>query len=294
MKLSVVIPVYGVEATLDRCVESVVGQDVADMEVILVDDGSPDGCPAMCDEWAAKDSRITVVHKQNGGLSDARNAGIDVASGDLITFVDSDDYLAPDTYGPLMARMKAEAACDLLEFSIAGRLQLTEGSFDNTERYWTETKAYAHTYAWNKIYRQTLFDGVRYPVGKIFEDVYTLPLLLRKARRVLTTRHGYYYYTDNQQGITATAGGQGLTQLLDAHLTSGMPMDDAYYMYLLNIQMDVWERTGAPIKLPHRQIRTQELTLKKRLKAITLNTIGIKRLCILNKLLHKVKAPNRW
>lgn len=294
MKLSVVIPVYGVEATLDRCVESVVGQDVADMEVILVDDGSPDGCPAMCDEWAAKDSRITVVHKQNGGLSDARNAGIDVASGDLITFVDSDDYLAPDTYGPLMTRMEAEASCDLLEFSIAGRLQLTEGSFDNTERYWTETKAYAHTYAWNKIYRQTLFDGVRYPVGKIFEDVYTLPLLLRKARRVLTTRHGYYYYTDNQQGITATAGGQGLTQLLDAHLTSGMPMDDAYYMYLLNIQMDVWERTGAPIKLPHRQIRTQELTLKKRLKAITLNTIGIKRLCILNKLLHKVKAPNRW
>ena len=90
MKLSIIIPVYRVEATLDRCVKSVLKQDINDMEVILVDDGSPDGCPKMCDEWAEKDSRISVIHKENGGLSDARNAGIDVACGDYITFVDSE------------------------------------------------------------------------------------------------------------------------------------------------------------------------------------------------------------
>ena len=93
MKLSVIIPVYCVEATLDRCVESVLCQQVEDMEVILVDDGSPDCCPQKCDEWAQKDSRIRVIHKENGGLSDARNAALDIATGDYITFVDSDDWI---------------------------------------------------------------------------------------------------------------------------------------------------------------------------------------------------------
>ena len=85
MKLSVVIPVFCVESTLDRCVESVLAQDVDDMEVILVDDGSPDECPRLCDEWAKRDSRISIIHKSNGGLSDARNAGLDVARGQYIT-----------------------------------------------------------------------------------------------------------------------------------------------------------------------------------------------------------------
>lgn len=98
MKLSVVIPVFCVESTLDRCVESVLAQDVDDMEVILVDDGSPDDCPRLCDEWAKRDSRISVIHKSNGGLSDARNAGLDVACGQYITFVDSDDWLLSNTW----------------------------------------------------------------------------------------------------------------------------------------------------------------------------------------------------
>ena len=291
MKLTVVIPVFRVEDTLDRCVESVLRQDVDEMEVILVDDGSPDKCPKMCDDWAEKDPRIRVVHKSNGGLSDARNAGIDIATGSLITFVDSDDYLAPNTYKPLMAQAET---CDILEYSVADCLNLSEQSFNDMRLYWTVTRAYEHTFAWNKIYRRSLFDGIRYPVGRIFEDVYTLPLLLQKAQRVVTTERGLYYYTDNKQGITATAGGQGLTMLLDAHLKSQMPVDDLYYMYLVNIQMDVWERTGAPILLPRRRVCTANMPTKKKLKAIALNTIGIKQLCILNKLLHKVKTPSRW
>ena len=103
MTLSVIIPVYRVEATLDRCVESVLRQHVDDMEVILVDDGSPDNCPEMCDKWAVKDRRVHVIHKQNGGLSDARNAGIDVACGEYITFVDSDDWIS-DTIGRASCR----------------------------------------------------------------------------------------------------------------------------------------------------------------------------------------------
>ena len=97
MLLSVIIPVYRTEQTLQRCVESVLNQGVDDMEVILVDDGSPDSCPELCDEWEEKDAHIKVIHKTNGGLSDARNAGIDIAKGEYITFVDSDDWVDANT-----------------------------------------------------------------------------------------------------------------------------------------------------------------------------------------------------
>ena len=116
MKLTVVIPVYRVEATLDRCVESVLIQDIDDMEVILVDDGSPDRCPKMCDEWAEKDSRISVIHKENGGLSEARNAALDIAKGDYVTFVDSDDWLDEGTYKAILNLMDDN---DIVEYTVA-------------------------------------------------------------------------------------------------------------------------------------------------------------------------------
>lgn len=97
-KISVIVPVYRVERCLDRCVESIVNQTYKNLEIILVDDGSPNNCPAMCDAWAEKDERIRVIHKENGGLSDARNAGMDIATGDYIGFVDSDDWIEPDMY----------------------------------------------------------------------------------------------------------------------------------------------------------------------------------------------------
>ena len=290
MKLSVVIPVYRVEHTLNRCVESVLAQDVKGMEVILVDDGSPDNCPKMCDDWARKDSRILLIHKENGGLSDARNAGLDIAQGELITFVDSDDWIEKGTYGPLIDIMDD---CDLLEYSIANRLQLKERSYEDVGEYWLKEQTYTHTYAWNKIYRRSLFDGVRFPKGRIFEDVYTLPLLVRKAKKVKTTQRGYYHYEWNPKGITATADGQGLAQLLEAHLQSGMPIDDRYYMYLANIQIDVYEQAKALISLPIRKVNISELPKKFRIKGIILNTFGIKTLCRIFKIIHLVKSPSR-
>ena len=185
MKLTVIIPVYCVEATLDRCVENVLRQDVPDMEVILVDDGSPDRCPQLCDDWKARDSRISVIHKENGGLSDARNAALDVAKGDYITFVDSDDWISPDTYKPLLERM---GDSDLLEYSIAGRLSLTDTTYDHASDYWLQSRAYTHAYAWNKIYRRSLFSHIRFPKGRVFEDVCTLPQLLQQTPRTVSQR----------------------------------------------------------------------------------------------------------
>lgn len=288
--MTVIIPVYCVEDTLDRCVESVLCQSVDEMEVILVDDGSPDSCGNICDKWASMDMRVKVIHKQNGGLSSARNAGLQSATGDLVTFVDSDDWLEHDTYAPLLSIMDD---ADLLEYSVKDKLQLPDKTYNNAEEYWTESKAYTHTYAWNKIYRRELFANIRYPEGKIFEDVYTLPLLLRNTRKVITTSKGYYHYTANKNGITATAGGEGLTMLLDAHLNSNMPVDDEYYMYLVNIQMDVWELTEAPLVLPRRKLNTSSLNFRNKLKAVMLNIVGINILCRINKLIHKVKKPSR-
>ena len=291
MKLSVVIPVYRVEATLNRCVESVLRQHVDNLEIILVDDGSPDRCPQMCDEWGLRSTCIKVIHKENGGLSDARNAGIDIATGDFITFVDSDDWISPDTYAPLLELI---GDSDMLEYAIAGRLELQDRCYDDVREYWLKEKAYAHTYAWNKIYRLSLFDSIRYPKGKIFEDVYTLPKLLRKVRKVMTTHKGFYHYEWNPNGITATADGQGLRLLLNANLVSGMPMDDVYYMFLVNIQMDVWELSGVPLTLPERKVDTHSLEGKYKLKAIAINTIGLKNLCKINKVIHYMKKPSRW
>ena len=115
MKLSIIIPVYRVEATLNRCVESVTNQSFDDFEVILVDDGSPDRCPQMCDEWAQKDPRITVIHQTNAGLSAARNAGIDRAQGDYLTFVDSDDFIGTETLSEVVEQLGDN---DILEYPV--------------------------------------------------------------------------------------------------------------------------------------------------------------------------------
>ena len=290
MTLSVIIPVYRVETTLDRCVKSVLKQQVNDMEVIIVDDGSPDKCPEICDRWATMDQRIRVIHKPNGGLSDARNAGIEIACGEYITFVDSDDWIDDSTYPPLLDKM---ADVDILEYSIADRLLLKERIYDDVNEYWLKEKAYTHTYAWNKIYRRKLFDDIHYPKGRIFEDVYTFPLLLRKTKKIATTSLGSYHYWMNPMGITATANGNSLAQLLEAHLCTQMPIDNWYYMYLVNIQIDVWERTGKGIVIPKRKVKISNMPIRNLVKALALNILGIKTLCIISKFIHHFKKPSQ-
>lgn len=294
VKLSVVIPVFRVEHTLQRCVESVLQQDLSDMEVILVDDGSPDHCPKLCDEWAEKETRIKVIHQENKGLSGARNAGIDISQGDYLTFVDSDDYLALNTYQPLLALLAQHPEYDILEYPIAGRLPLKQKTYGDMKAYWLEGEAYRHTYACNKIYKRSLFKNIRFPIGKLFEDVYTLPQLLRIATTVATTDVGCYHYCYNPNGITAQADGNALAQLLQAHLQSGMPIDDNYYLHLANIQSDVWERTKYPILLPTRKLDVRLFHSKEKIKVITLNILGISTLCRINEVIHLIKKPSRW
>ena len=292
--LSIIIPVYCVENTLDRCLESIVSQSYADVEIILVDDGSPDRSPALCDAWAQRDPRIHVIHQENKGLSCARNAGIEMAQGDFLTFIDSDDYIEAETLAQVMAAM---ADNDIVEYPVDGfcggpnpfLLTFQPKVYDDMEDYWLNGRAYEHAYAWNKIYRRTLFDHVRYPEGRVFEDIHTLPQLLQQARRIATTNQGLYHYCWNDKGITATADRQALTDLLEGHLKVKW-VDDRSYMRILNIQIDVYER-GGEILLPKRDIRFSTLnsqlsTLNSQLKALLLKLLGVKGVCQLFRFLH--------
>lgn len=175
--ISVIVPVYKVEPYLNRCVDSILRQTYQDFELILVDDGSPDRCGEICDEYARQDSRIHVIHKENGGLSDARNAGIDwvEANSDSrwLIFADSDDWVHPE----LLARLLDAATAFDLKISVCG-YQETEGADpavlpeDMRPHRWTPKQFYMEhfvnaTVAWGKLYSRSCFRDIRYPVGKI-------------------------------------------------------------------------------------------------------------------------------
>lgn len=210
--ISVIVPVYKVEAYLDRCVQSILQQTYTDFELILVDDGSPDRCGELCDGWAERDSRIKVIHKENGGLSDARNAGIDWAfdhsDSQWIFFADSDDFLHSETLERLLNA--AEAFC--ADISIGGYAE-TSGEPLKAEKddlrpelwksrdYFIQKNVNAIV-AWGKLYRKSLFAEIRYPVGKIHEDEYTTYKLLFACEDVAVVSAPLYGYYANPEGIT--------------------------------------------------------------------------------------------
>ena len=308
MRLSIVIPVYRVEQTLERCLESILRQPPADCEVILVDDGSPDACPRLCDEWAERDPHIRVAHQANAGLSAARNTGIKMATGDYITFVDSDDFVGDNTFAVLMAKLSAHPEFDMLEYPVFWHyggeeqrvMKFGVGEYHDGHDYWQRTQAWTHTFACNKIYARRLFDEARFPVGKYFEDAHTLPALLKAAKVIGTTEEGMYYYTVNPDGITATADGERLTDLLEAHVHNMKDMGIArqlskYYCDVLNIQLDVYEQTRRRPILPDPdwkegpRIGQLDITRGNRMKLRVLRRTSVKTLCKINRLLHKMR-----
>lgn len=211
--ISVIIPIYNVEAYLDECIASVIAQTYSNLEIILVDDGSPDNCPQMCDEWAAKDGRIKVIHKENGGISDARNAAIDIATGDYIAFVDSDDWIEPRMYEIMLAALKKEnadiCACTILscfpERRVAwGFQEYTTGNSEKILSLLYRDTAYPVA-IWNKLYRRYLWDDLRFPVGKICEDAFTTYLLVDKASKIVQIPETLYCYRIRENSTMTAA-----------------------------------------------------------------------------------------
>ena len=302
MKLSVVIPVYHVENTLERCVQSVLQQNYDNMQIILVDDGSDDKCPEICDELAVCDSRITVIHQENKGLGAARNSGIRHASGEYVTFVDSDDFLEPDTIPLLMQELVNHPEYDIIEYPVivkdGGReenlLFFSDHCYPSFHDYWLSTKGYCHSYAWNKIYRRYLFNDTFFIEGHAFEDVWTLPLLLAQTNHIATSSKGCYHYCENGSGITARATLQDMESLLQAHIKVFPMVWDAsnesiaYYMDVLNIQLTV-EQMGGDILLPPYPYPLKHISfknIKQHIKLSLLKTLGINSLCRIYKCLE--------
>lgn len=203
--ISIIVPVYKVESYLHKCVDSILSQTYTHLEIFLVDDGSPDNCGKICDEYAQKDKRIKVIHKKNGGLSDARNVAIDVAKGEYITFVDSDDFVASDyveTLYHLIEKYQCKVGVAWLRTFHEGceadtkQPPYIEKVFDRMEGI--ENMFYQElfdTAAWCKIYHRSLFEtGIRYPFGLIYEDLPTTYLLFLQADKIAFCNRIVYNY----------------------------------------------------------------------------------------------------
>ncbi|MEA4831273.1 MAG: glycosyltransferase [Oscillospiraceae bacterium] len=214
MLISVIVPVYKVEPYIHRCVDSIINQTYNDLEIILVDDGSPDNCGAICEEYAKLDKRIKVIHKENGGLSSARNAGLDIAQGDYIAFVDSDDYIELNMYENLFKNSNDYHA----DISVGGVIDCIDNGKEikivktsdvkgiNVECLDKEAAIKRYLLgswsSWNKIYAKSVFDNIRFPVGKINEDENIALLLLEKCHRVVYTTKPFYHYIRRENSIT--------------------------------------------------------------------------------------------
>ena len=217
-KISVIIPVYKVEKYLDKCIESVVNQTHKNLEIILVDDGSPDNCPAICDKWAKKDVRIRVIHKQNGGLSDARNAGLDIATGEYIGFVDSDDAVIPEMYEELLKNLQENdadiSACGYYDVNSLGYKiekeqqdanELVVLNSDEVLKYVCfEKRGWELATVHNKLYKAAIWQDLRFEKGKIHEDEFAFNKVMKKRPKTVLTKKQMYLYLRNDNGIMAT------------------------------------------------------------------------------------------
>ena len=208
--ISLIIPVYKVEKYLEKCIQSVINQTYENLQIILVDDGSPDNCGKICDEYAKKDHRIEVIHKSNGGLSDARNKWLEIAKGEYIGFVDSDDYIEADMYEVLYNLLKQyNADVSICNFYTVSQGKIAIKNAENGIKEYNRIEILKEvlldnniqSYAWNKLYKKELFDEIKYPVGKKYEDIGTTFYLLEKCNKVVVTGKPEYYYINRQDSI---------------------------------------------------------------------------------------------
>ena len=211
--ISIIVPIYKVEEYLDECVHSLVNQTYRNLEIILVDDGSPDNCPAMCDEWALKDSRIRVIHKTNGGLSDARNAALEIAKGEYLCFVDSDDFVSEDMCEVMLNVLRVNQA-DIVS---TGFKTYKNGEYTSYSGFQpkclTAKEAMEEVLVGGcitpsvcgKLFSRECFTDVWFPRNEIYEDAAVIPKLFSQSKRVYYHENQFYVYRYNDSGITKSS-----------------------------------------------------------------------------------------
>lgn len=291
--LSVIVPVYNVKEYLDRCLTSICSQETAGMEILLVNDCSTDGSDALCERWKERDERIRLFnHPHNAGLSAARNTGLLYARGEYVTFVDSDDALAPNTYAPNL-KLFEECDADVVEFPVRihtnGKHEEVcnaKGSCDFAE--WLRAGGFRHCYAWNKIFRRALWNDEHFEEGRFFEDMLTVPKVLANARRIVCSEEGRYDYLYRAGSISNDRSQRALADLLHAKLClygivrqrfgEQDVFTEYYYLQVCNTQISLCA-VGGEVQLSHRQVGLKSLASlgcgwKCMLKALLNNWLG--------------------
>lgn len=245
--ISVIVPVYNTEKYLGRCVDSIINQTYTNLEIILVDDGSPDNSPAICDEYAKKDQRVKVIHKENGGLSSARNAGLDIAKGDFISFIDSDDFINRDMYKVLI-----DALGDSDIASVQFKTVKDDVIADDKQNITTKT-VYGLDYlknicirtmsetVWDKLFKRDLIGKLRFDKTRLNEDFLFLSQILLKNPTVCCVDFVGYYYFVRAGSISRSGYGKSLRDslynaefiatIIDKNVPNLTPYIRAYYVY---------------------------------------------------------------
>ncbi|ETI67554.1 glycosyltransferase family 2 protein [Neobacillus vireti] len=225
-KISVIVPIYNVEPYLCKCIDSILSQTFTDFELILVNDGSPDNCGAICDDYAKIDTRIKVIHKENGGLGSARNAGIKIAKGQYIGIIDSDDYIDEKMYEILYHNAKTHSSdvvvCDVVKVDVESQAVLKQGGkTEYSIEHFTNIQALNQLYqpnedmfdtmgrrgekwifAVNKLYKRSLFDALKYPEGVIYDDEFIIHKIYYQSTRVTSISVELYYYVQRPDSIS--------------------------------------------------------------------------------------------
>ncbi len=223
--ISVIIPVYKVEKYLRKCLDSIINQTYKNLEIILVDDGSPDACPQICDEYEKNDDRIKVIHKENGGLSSARNAGLDKCTGEYIAFIDSDDYVDKTYIEKLYKAAKDNnaqiAICSFFYTDETGKIWKGD-KLDNKVVSGDEKMDLVYFYlknyivvAWGKIYHKSIWKNLRFPVGRIAEDLFVCDVTFINANAVCFIDEYLYFYLQRSDSIMGKIINKGSKQALD-------------------------------------------------------------------------------
>lgn len=224
-KISIIVPIYNVEVYLRKCLDSIVNQTYKNLEIILVDDGSPDNCGVICDEYAANDERIKVIHKQNGGVSSARNAGLEIATGEYIGWVDSDDWIELDMFEYLVKNAQTYKA----DITVCSRIEQYETK--SIFRGWQQVEIYnteqalelllqddlLQNYLWDKLWRRELFKNICFPEGRSFEDIATVYKMFIKAKVIVCLPDAKYNYWQRENSIVNI---RSLTNKVDHYVAS--------------------------------------------------------------------------
>lgn len=235
-EISVIVPVYKVEPYIHKCVDSILAQTFTDYELILVDDGSPDTCGNICDEYAQKDARIHVIHKENGGLSDARNAGMKIASGEYVIFIDSDDYIDADMLSYLYENLKKAdadmATCGIYEV-YADRIEKQEEEPDfvcsGEEAFRCILRGNTiRGEIWNKLIKRSCISDLEFPKGKLYEDIFYTVDMMQRIKKVAVGTKPKYYYLHRSDSITGKAYRPKLFDIIDGYTKNYQVVQHAF------------------------------------------------------------------